>query len=305
MSVMNRAQFKKQLQQGLNTVFGMEYRRHPEQWRDCFEVQSSSKAYEEDVLMVGLGEAPVKDEGAGVQYDNGGESWTARYLHETIALAFAITEEAVEDGLYGDLGAKFARSLARSMQHTKEVKGANVLNNGFDATNYPIGDAAALFSVSHPLWGGGNGSNTLTTQADLAESSLEDMLILISNTDDDRGIPIAINAQKLIVPPNGIFAADRLLNSTLRPGSAENDINSIKHMGLIPGGVKVNQRLTDTNAWYMTTDCSDGLKHMVRKGLQRGMEGDFETGNMRYKARERYKFGVTNWRGAFASSGNT
>jgi len=301
---MNRAQFKKELQEGLNTVFGMERKRYPQQWRAIFEVQNSNKAYEEDVLLAGLAGAPVKDEGDPVAYDAGAEVWTARYVHETIALAFAITEEAVEDNLYGDLGAKFSRAMARSFEHTKEVKGANVLNNGFD-TAFPIGDAAALFSLSHPLWGGGNAANTLTTQADLAESSLEDMLVLISQAKDDRQIPMAIMAKTLIIPPALVFQADRLLNSTLRVESSNNDINSIKHQGMIPGGAKVNQRLTDANAWFLTTDCPDGLKHMVRKGIQGGVEGDFETGNMRFKKRERYSFGVSDWRGAYGTSGNT
>lgn len=302
MTVMNRASFKKQLQQGLNVVFGQEYRRYPEQWRDIFAIETSDKAYEEDQLEAGLGAAQVKAEGEGVSYDAGGESWTARYIHETIALAFAITEEAVEDGLYGDVGSRMSRSLARSMQHTKEIKGATVLNDGF-TVNGP--DGVPLFSASHPLYGGGTASNTLAVQADLSEASLEEMLIGISQAVDDRSIPIAMSARKLIVPPSLVFVADRLLNSNLRPGTPDNDVNAINRMNMIPGGAAVNQRLTDTNAWFMITDVPEGLKHFKRKALQRGMEGDFETGNMRYKARERYSFGYSNWRGAWGSSGGS
>lgn len=302
MSNMSRANFRKQLQDGLNTVFGMEYKRHPEQWREIFTVQNSNKAYEEDVLMYGLGGGRVKEEGVGVQYDAGGEAWSARYVHETIALAFAITEEAIEDGLYGDLGAKFARSMARGMQHTKEVKGANILNNGFSSSHL-MGDGKPLFATDHPLAGGGTWSNTLDTPADLSEAALEDILIQISQCKDDRGIPLALLAKKLIVHPSNTFTATRLLNATLRPGTSDNDPNAIKDMGMIPGGAKVNQRLTDPDAWFIITDCPDGLKHMVRKAIQRGMEGDFETGNARFKARERYVFGATNPRGAYGSAG--
>lgn len=300
---MNRAQFRKQLQLGLNTVFGLEYQRYPEQWRPIFEVSPSKKAYEEDVLLVGFGGAQVKPEGQGVAFDAGSEAWVARYKHDTIALAFSITEEAVEDGLYGDLGAKYARALARSMVHTKEVNGANVLNNGFTAGAFAGGDGEALFSTAHPLQGGGTFSNTFTTQANLAEASLEDALIQISEFIDDRAIPVACRGTKLHIPPELVFVAERLLMSQLRPGTADNDVNAIKSMGMIPMGSFTNQRLTDPNAWFIGTDCPDGLKHFNRKSLQRGMEGDFETGNMRYKARERYSFGFTDPRGAFGSSG--
>jgi hypothetical protein len=302
MTVMNRTQFKKQLQLGLNTVFGMEYRRYPEEWRSGFEVASSVKAYEEDVLLAGLGGAPVKPEGAPVAFDSGAEAYTARYVHETIALAFALTEEAEEDNLYGSLGAKYSRALARSMQHTKEVKGAAVFNNGFNAS-FPGGDGVALFSTAHPLWGGGTQSNTFTTQADLSETSLEEACIAISKWVDERGIPIAVNAQRLYVPPDLAFIAERILKSQFRPGTSDNDINALKSKGKIPGGVAENHRLTDVDAWFLITDCMDGLKHMVRKTIARGLEGDFETGNMRYKARERYSFGWSDYRGAFGSSG--
>lgn len=303
MTVMNRAQFKKQLQDGLNTVFGMRYKRYPEQWRDIFEIHRSDKAWEEDVLEVGLGAAQVKPEGAGGAYDAGGEAWTARYVHETVVLMFAITEEAIEDGRYGNLGAKYSRSMAGSFQHTKEIKGANIFNNGFSAS-FPMGDGVALFSTAHPLWGGGTSSNTFTTQADLAEASLEDALTAISQFVDDRGIPCAIMAKRLIVPPALNFTSHRLLNSNLRPGTPDNDPNAMREQGLIPGGARVNQRIVDPNSWYLTTDCEDGLKHFVRKAITGGMEGDFETGNLRYRKRERYSFGASNWRGAFASSGN-
>ena len=300
---MNRAQFRKQLQLGLNTVFGIEYKRYPEEWRAIFEVNTSKKAYEEDVLMIGLAGGQVKPEGRGVAYDEGGEAWVARYKHDTIALAFAITEEAVEDGLYGDLGAKYGRALARSMQHTKEVNGSGVLNNGFTAGAFAGGDGVALFSTSHPLAGGGLLSNTPSTPANLAEASLEDALIAIENWTDDRGIPIAAMAKRLVTPAALGFVAERLLMSPQRPGTPDNDINAMKSMGMIPQGASVNHRLVDPNAWFLITDVPDGLKYFNRISIQRGMEGDFETGNMRYKARERYSFGFTNPRGGYASPG--
>lgn len=305
MAIMNRALFKKELQRGLNTVFGLEYKRYPEQWRAIFDVSSSDKAWEEDTLVVGLGAGRTKDEGGTVYYDAGGESWTQRYVNETVALAFAITEEAVEDNLYLDQGRKYAAAQARGMQHAKEIKGANILNNGFSAGAYAIGDGVALFSTAHPLWYGGNGSNTLSTQADLAEASLEDMLTLISQMVDDRGIPISADGVRLIVPPALRFTAHRLLNSQGRTGTGDNDINAIKSLGLLSGGYSVNQRLTDSNAWFIKTDQPHGARHLVRKALYKKMEEDFETGNIRYKARERYAFGVTDWRGLVGSSGSS
>lgn len=303
-TVMNRAQFKRQLNRGLNAVFGMAYKQYPEQWRELFEQHTSEKAYEEDVLMMGLGGGMVKAEGAAGAYDSGGEAWTARYVHETIVLMFSITEEAVEDGLYGNLGSKYSRSMARGMRHTKEIKGANIFNNGF-SSSFPIGDGQALFSTAHPLAGGGTASNTFTTQADLAEASLEDALINISLIVDDRGIPAALTAKRLAVAPQGIFNAHRIVNSKLRSGTADNDANAINDMGLIPGGICVNQRFTDPNAWFLITDAEDGFKHFVRVPLKNGMEGDFETGNLRYRARERYAFGVSDWRAGFGSSGGS
>lgn len=298
---MNRAQFRKSLEPGLNTQFGLEYDRHPEQWRRFLTVENSDKPWEEDNLLVGFGGAPVKEEGAGVAYDQGGEGWTARYNHETIALAFAITEEAIEDGQYGNLAKKYAPALAQSLQHTKEVKGAAVLNNGFD-TNFGGGDGKPLFATDHPLWGGGTGANKLDTPADLAEASLEEMLNLIGDFEDDRHIPVNVTAKCLIVPVPLQWTARRLLRSNLRPGTADNDVNAIKDAGAI-SDFYVNNYLTDPDAWFLVTDQRDGLKHMRRKKVSRGMEGDFETGNMRYKARERYSNGWSNWRGAAASEG--
>jgi len=299
---LNRADFRKQLQEGLNAVFGMAYKSYPEEWRGFFQVSTSKKAFEEDVLMAGFGAAPVKGEGAGVEYDEGAESFVARYNHETIALAFAITEEAEEDGLYGALGSKYAKALARSLQHTKEVKGSNILNNGFSGS-YIGGDGVALFSTAHPLWGGGTQSNKLATPADISEASLEAALIQIGDWVDERGIPIAVQAKCIVIPTELQFIAERILNSPYRSGTGDNDVNAMKTKGAFPGGVKINHRLTDADAWFIVTDCPDGLKHMVRKKVSRGIEGDFETGNMRYKARERYSFGWSDYRGAFGSEG--
>jgi hypothetical protein len=299
---LNRADFRKQLQEGLNTVFGMAYKSYPEEWRGFFAVNTSRKAFEEDVLMAGFGAAPVKGEGSAVEYDEGAESFVARYNHETIALAFAITEEAEEDGLYGALGSKYAKALARSLQHTKEVKGSNILNDGFDAA-FPGGDGVSLFSTAHPLWGGGTQSNKLATPADISEASLEESLIQIGDWVDERGIPIAVMAECIVIPTELQFIVERILNSPYRSGTGDNDLNAMKSMGSFPKGIKINHRLTDADAWFIVTDCPDGLKHMVRKKVSRGIEGDFETGNMRYKARERYSFGWSDYRGAFGSEG--
>jgi len=282
-------------------VFAMEYDRYPEQWRDIYSIEQSMKAFEEDVQMIGFGAAPTKAEGAAISYDSGKEGYTARYVHETIALAFSITEEAEEDGLYGSLGAKYARALARSMQHTKEIKGANILNNA--TTSSVGGDGKTLLATDHPLGGGGIASNKLSTAADLSETSLESLLIQISTAVDDRSIPIALTGQKLIVPPQLVFVAERILKSNLRPATADNDINAMKNMGMIPGGVAVNQRLTDPDAYFVMTDCPDGMKHFVRSPIKKAVEGDFETGNLRYKVRERYSFGFTDWRAIYGSEG--
>lgn len=299
---MNRSLFKKQLQLGLNTVFGMEYNRYPEEWRDIFDINTSVKAYEEDVLMAGLGTAPVKAEGQAVSYDEGAESYVARYIHNTVALAFAITQEAEEDGLYGSIAGKYAKSLARGLQNTKEVTGANVINNGFSAS-FPGGDGVALFSTSHPVWGGGTQANMFSTQPDLTEAALEAADIAIGLWVDERGIRMAAKPKRLIVPNGNKYVAQRLLFSEFRPATGDNDINALKSLGTYAGGISVNHYLTDPIGWYIKTDVADGLKHFVRKKVERGVEGDFETGNMRYKARERYSFGWSDYRGAWGSAG--
>ena len=300
---MNRAQFKKQLQDGLNTVFGLEYKMNFETWRKYVSVETESrKAYVEDVMMAGLGAASVKGEGAGVAYDSTSETYTARYVFETIALAFAITEEAEEDGLYGSIGKRLARALARSYKHTIATRVANLLNNGFNSS-YLGGDGVVLFSASHPLKSGGTGSNLLTNAADLSETSLEDLLIQIDNTTDDRGLPADLEAQALVLPTALRFVAHRLLNSNLRVETPNNDANAIKDMGMLPKGMVVDKRLTDTDAWFVTTDCSDGLKFIERKAPVTKIEGDFETGNMRYKVRGRSVQGWSNWRGSYATPG--
>ena len=299
---MTRSQFAKSLQEGLNTHFGLAYTDWQTQYTAIFTSENSKKAFEEDQLLAAFGQAPVKTEGSGVEYDEGREVWTARYVHETIALAFSITEEAEEDNLYLSLGQKYAKALARSLRHTKETKGANVLNNGFDSA-YAGGDGKELFATDHPLSGGGTLANELTTAADLSETSLEQACIDISNFVDERGLNIMVKAKKLIIPTNLQFVAQRLLHSDLRVETANNDVNAIKSMGSIPGGYAINNYLTNADDWFIITDAGDGLKHMRRTGVKRGVEGDFETGNMRYKARERYVFGWTDPRGAFGSPG--
>lgn len=297
---MNRALFAKQLEPGLNALFGLEYKNYPEQWKDIFDQNTSKKAFEEDVLNEGFGSAPTKSEGEGVAYDVAAELWTARYNHTTTALAFSITEEAEEDGQYGSIGKRYVKALARSMQHSKEIRGASILNNMFTTGNG--GDGVVLGSASHPTTSG-NQSNILATAADLNETSLEQMLINISDMTDDRGIPIAAVGTKLIIPTALAFVAERLLSSNLRTATAENDINAIRSGGYLSGGSTVNQRLTDTDAWFIKTDCPDGLKHFQRRAMKKGMEGDFETGNIRYKCSERDSFGWTDWRGIFGSAG--
>ena len=298
---LNRALFTKQLNLGLNTVFGMEYDRYPEQWRSLYSTEQSMKAFEEDVQMIGFGAAPTKAEGAMINYDSGREGFVSRYVHETVALAFAITEEAEEDGLYGSLGAKYARALARSMQQTKEIKGANIFNTA--TTTSLGGDGQALLDALHPLGGGGTASNILGTPADLSETSLETLLVQISTAVDDRSIPVALSGRKLAVPPQLVFVAERIIKSNLRPGTADNDINAMRNMGMIPEGVVVNQRFTNPDQYFILTDCPDGMKHFVRAPIKKAVEGDFETGNLRYKCRERYSFGFTDWRGVYGSEG--
>lgn len=299
----NRAQTKKQLQEGLNAVFGLEYKQYPELWKDIFEMsKESKKAYVEDVLMSGFGAAPVKAEGSGVQYDSASEGYVSRYVFETIALAFALTEEAGEDNLYGDLGSRLSKALARSFQYTKNVKGANILNYAF-TSGYTGGDGKVLCASDHPLQGGGTASNVLTTAADLSETAIEDMLIQIGDAVDDRGLPIPLMTKKLILPTELQFTGNRLLKSDGRVGTADNDINNIKAMNLISGGMAVNVYLTDPDAWFITTDCMDGLKYIERKAISGGIEGDFESGNTRFKKRERYVFGFSNWRGIWGTPG--
>jgi len=300
---MNRNTFPKHLEEGLNTSFGLEYRSHPEEWRQIFEIENSNKAFEEDVLITGFGAAPVKAEGAAVSYDDGQQGWVARYDHETIALAFKITQEAVEDNLYMRIGPRYSRALARALQETKEIKGAAVLNNGFTAGATAIGDGKALFATDHPLLGGGTFSNTLATPADLSEASLEDILIQIRKAVDDRNIPVSINPTKLIVPPELEYSARRILGSDKRVATADNDLNAIKSKGIFGNEPAVIRRLTDADAWFVKTDAPDGLKYFNRLGVQRGTQPDFESGDLRYKARERYSVGVSDPRAAYASEG--
>jgi len=298
----NRAQLAKELEPGLNALFGMEYDRYDNQHTEIFETESSDRAFEEEVMIVGFGNASIKGEGNAVEYDNATEGFTARYAHETVALAFSLTEEAVEDNLYDRLGSRYTKALARSMANTKQIKAASVLNNAFSGS-FTGGDGVALVSDSHPLGGGGTASNRPTAYADLNETSLEDALINISTLVDDRNLTIALQGRKLIVPPALQFVADRLLQSPGRVGTSDNDINAIKNMGMVPEGYVVNNYLTDTDAWFLKTDCPDGFKHFERSPMQTSLEGDFDTGNMRYKARERYSFGFSNWRAVFASQG--
>ena len=297
----NRAQLAKELEPGLNALFGLEYARYENEAAQIFEQESSDRAFEEEVMLVGFGQANVKAEGAAVGFDTASESFTARYVHDTIALAFALTEEAVEDNLYDTLSARYTKALARSMAYTKQVRGANVLNDAFTTNG---GDGVPLINALHPTSLGGNWSNRAATDADLNETSLEQAMIDIAGFIDERGLKIAMKGQKLILPVNSQFIADRILESTLRVGTADNDINAMKNMGMLPGGYTINHYLTDTDAWFVKTDCPNGLKHFVRAPLATGMEGDFDTGNMRYKARERYSFGYSDPRAAYGSRGS-
>ena len=298
----NRAQLAKELEPGLNALFGMEYARYDSEHEEIYETESSDRAFEEEVMIVGFGNAQTKQEGAGVSFDSATEGYTSRYSHETVALAFALTEEAVEDNLYDRLGSRYTKALARSMANTKQVKAAATLNNAFDSS-FTGGDGQPLVSNAHPLGGGGTSSNRPSTYADLNETSLEDALINVSTLVDDRNLTIALQAHKLIIPPALQFVADRLLQSNGRPGSSDNDVNAVKNMGMIPQGYVVNHYLTDTDAWFLKTDAPNGLKHFTRAPIRTAMEGDFDTGNVRYKARERYSFGWSDWRGIFGSPG--
>ena len=298
----SRAQLAKELEPGLNALFGMEYARYENEHAEIFETESSDRAFEEEVLIVGFGNAEVKTEGQGVNYDQASEGFTARYTHETVALAFSLTEEAVEDNLYDRLGARYPKALARSMAHSKQVKAANVLNNAF-SSSFTGGDGVSLINTSHPLAGGGTLANRASTMSDLNETSLENALISISTFVDDRNMILALQGTKLIVPPQLQFVADRLLESPGRVGTADNDINAVRNMGLLPQGYAVNHFLTDTDAFFILTDCPDGFKHFERSPIATSMEGDFDTGNVRYKARERYSFGFSNPRAVFGSQG--
>ena len=300
----SRAQLLKELLPGLNALFGMEYARYGEEHKEIYETETSERSFEEETKLSGFSAAPVKNEGSAIAYDNAQEAWSTRYTHETIALGFSITEEAIEDNLYDSLSARYTKSLARAMAYTKQVKAAAVLNNGFSAS-YPGGDGVSLFNANHPLISGGVNSNTPGTQVDLNETSLEAAVIQIAAWTDERGLLIAAKPKKLIVPPALMFTAKRLLDTELRVATADNDINAIKQMGAIPEGYTVNHFLTDTNAWFLTTDVPNGLKHFVRTPLQNSMDGDFDTGNVRYKARERYSFGWSDPLGMWGSSGST
>jgi hypothetical protein len=298
----SRSQLLKELLPGLNALFGMEYKRYGEEHKEIYETETSERSFEEEVKLSGFSAAPVKNEGNAIVYDNAQEAWTARYNHETIALGFSITEEAVEDNLYDSLSSRYTKGLARAMAYTKQVKAANVLNNGW-TSGYTGGDGQVLFSTSHPLVSGGVNSNTPATQADLNETSLESAVIQIAAWTDERGLLIAAKPRKLIIPPALQFVATRLLETSLRVGTTNNDINALKNNGAIPEGYAQNHFLTDSNGWFLTTDVPNGLKHFVRTPMQTGMDGDFDTGNVRYKARERYSFGWSDPLGIFGSQG--
>jgi len=298
----SRAQLAKELEPGLNALFGMEYARYDDEHAEIYETESSDRAFEEEVMLTGFGSAPVKSEGAAVTFDDAQEAFTARYTHKTISLAFSITEEAIEDNLYDRLASRYTKALARSMAHTKQVKSAAVLNNAFDST-VTGGDGKELCATDHPLTNGNTFRNELSTAADLNETSLENSLIDISAFVDERGLKVSVRGTKLIVPPALQFVADRLLESTLRPGTADNDINASRNMGMLPEGYVVNHYLTDSDAFFIKTDTPRGFLHFERLPMSTKMEGDFDTGNMRFKARERYSFGFSDPRCVFGSPG--
>ena len=299
----SRSQLLKELLPGLNALFGLEYARYGEEHKELYEIESSERSFEEETKLSGFSAAPVKNEGGAISYDNAQEAWTTRYSHETIALGFSITEEAIEDNLYDSLSARYTKALARAMAYTKQVKGASVLNNGFSCS-YTGGDGQSLFSTAHPLVSGGTNSNTFSTEADLNETSLEAAVIQIAAWTDERGLLIAAKPKKLVVPPSLMFVATRLLETKLRVGTTNNDISAINNNGTIPEGYTVNHFLTDVNAWFLLTDVPNGMKMFERTPLQNSMDGDFDTGNVRYKSRERYSFGWSDPLGAFGSSGS-
>ena len=303
MAVISRSQLVKELEPGLHALFGLEYKRWEREHAEIFTEESSDRAFEEETLITGFGTAPTKSEGASVEFDSAAEQWTARYVHETVALAFAITEEAVEDNLYDTLSRRYTAALARSMAYTKQVKAANVLNNAF-SSSFPGGDGKELIATDHPTVQAGTQSNEPSTAADLSESSLENAIISIGGFADDRNIPVAVQARKLVIPKELAFTAQRILKSELRVGTADNDVNALNSMGMFPEGYVVNHYLTDTDAFFILTDLTNtGLKMFQRRPLKTSMEPDFETGNMRFKASERYSFGFSDWRCIFGSPG--
>ena len=298
----SRAQLVKELEPGLNALFGLEYKRYEDEAAQIFDNESSDRAFEEEVMLSGFGTEDVKPEGSGVQYDDAQETYTARYTHETVALAFALTEEAIEDNLYDRISSRYTKALARSMATSKQVKAANVLNNAFAASGYNGGDGESLCGNAHPTLNG-NQTNIPTTASDLSETSLEQALIDIASYQDERGLKIAAQGMKMIIPKELQFTAERIMKSQGRVGTADNDINALKSMGMVPQGYVVNHYLVDTDAWFIKTDVPNGMKHFVRAPLKTAMEGDFDTGNVRYKARERYSFGWSDWRGIYGNQG--
>ena len=299
--VISRMQLVKELEPGLNALFGLEYDRYENQHTEIFDTENSDRAFEEEVMLGGFANAAVKPEGQGIVYEDAQETFTARYTHETVALAFSLTEEAVEDNLYDKISTRYTKALARSMANTKQIKAAAILNNAFN-NSFPGGDGKELCATDHPTLSGDQ-KNELSTAADLNETSLEQMLIDIADMKDERGLKIALQGMKMIIPVQLQFVAERLMKSDGRVGTADNDINALKNMGMVPQGYVVNNFLTDTDAWFLKTDAPNGLKMFTRAPIRTAMEGDFDTGNVRYKARERYSFGFSDWRGIFASPG--
>lgn len=300
----SRSQLLKELLPGLNALFGLEYKRYGEEWKELYETESSERSFEEEVKLSGFASAPVKSEGGAITYDTAQEAFVSRYTHETVALGFSITEEAIEDNLYDSLSSRYTKALARAMSYTKQVKGASVLNNAFSGS-YLFGDGVALCSTAHPLVNGATNSNRPSAGVDLNETAVEAAVIQIAAWTDERGLLIAAKPRKLVIPPAYMFVAKRLFGTELRPGTADNDVNAIKSMNVIPQGTSVNHFLTDTNAWAILTDVPNGLKHFERVKMSTAMEGDFETGNVRYKSRERYSFGWSDALGIWMSPGSS
>ena len=298
----SRQQLAKELEPGLNALFGLEYKNYENQHTEIFDIENSDRAFEEEVMLSGFANAAVKAEGSAVTFDTANEAFTSRYTHETVALAFAITEEAIEDNLYDRIATRYTKALARSMAQTKQIKAANVLNNGFNSS-FPGGDGKELFATDHPTQSAGTLANELSTSADLSETSLEQAMIDIAAFKDERGFKIASRGLKLIIPSELQFTAETILRSPARVGTADNDLNALSSKGMLPQGYVVNNYLTDTDAFFIKTDIPNGMKMFNRANLKTAMEGDFDTGNVRYKARERYSFGFSDWRGMFGSPG--